>query len=103
MALPSLTNAQTGHIKIIYNFSGLDGEGEGAFPVIFDAAGNLYGTTTGFGSDGLCGNVYELSPDGAGHWIKQTLYTFTCGSEGGSPSEMVLDAAGNLYGTTADG
>lgn len=76
--------------------------------VIFDSAGNLYGTTffggnfncgTGFG----CGTVFELSPATGGGWTKTVLYIFN-GPDGENPSaSLVFDKAGNLYGTTAGG
>ncbi len=81
----------------------------GSFPnagVIFDSAGNLYGTTT-FGGPGcisaLCGSglVFELSPVSGGGWQEKVLYPFANGSDGGFPQAgLVFDAAGNLYGTT---
>jgi uncharacterized repeat protein (TIGR03803 family) len=69
--------------------------------VIFDAAGNLYGTTT-VGDDGRSGVVYELIPN-HGQWTAKTLlalegeYGFVC------QSSLILDAAGNLYGATSYG
>jgi uncharacterized repeat protein (TIGR03803 family) len=86
---------------------------DGANPiagVIFDAQGNLYGTTRfggsfGFG-DGL-GAVYELSPSAEGVWIEQVLHSFTGGLTNGDGDYpiggLILDAAGNLYGTTSGG
>lgn len=71
-----------------------------------DKAGNLYGTTND-GGDADCGTVFELSPPitpGVG-WTESVLYRFT-GAEGdGSAPEapLVLDPAGNLYGTTVGG
>src|ERR1035437_1017268 len=69
--------------------------------VIFDSAGNLYGTTQGGGTGG-CGTVYELSPSSSG-WTEKVLYNFQCGfsSDGQYPiGGLIFDAAGNLYGTT---
>jgi uncharacterized repeat protein (TIGR03803 family) len=68
-----------------------------------DAAGNLYGTTSGGGTSGAacngygCGTVYMLDPTG-----KETvLYNFSGGVDGATPNAgLVRDAAGNLYGTT---
>ena len=50
--------------------------------VIFDTAGNLYGTTRSTGAFG-CGNgvVFQLSPSGSG-WIENVLYTFQNGNDG---------------------
>jgi uncharacterized repeat protein (TIGR03803 family) len=85
----------------IYNFTGgSDGANpspEG--PLIFDAAGNLYGGTNNGGQYGK-GTVYELSPTGDGTWTEKVLHSFD-GSDGISPSGGVIaDAAGNLYGET---
>jgi uncharacterized repeat protein (TIGR03803 family) len=88
---------------VLYNFGSYanDAAGGGA-GLIFDAAGNLYGTTNGGGS-GNSGAVYELSPAGGG-WNETLLYQFTGGGDGGSPSSgLTFDAAGNLYGTTFAG
>ncbi len=83
----------------IYSFAGSP---DGAVPysgVIFDNAGNLYGTTTAGGASGN-GTVYELSPSGGG-WTERVLYSFTGGSDGSYPtSGLIFDAAGNLYGST---
>jgi uncharacterized repeat protein (TIGR03803 family) len=73
----------------------------------FDAFGNLYGTTYSggvngcFGSTFNCGTVFELSPTSGGGWIEKLLHNFGRGQDGSSPSAgLVLDASGNLYGTT---
>jgi uncharacterized repeat protein (TIGR03803 family) len=89
----------------IYIFQGLPfGSGhDGTNPtagVIFDAAGNLYGTTSYGGSKGV-GTVYKLSPNGAGGWTETVLYAFTDGADGGHPNGLIFDAAGNLYGVTS--
>ena len=70
--------------------------------VIFDQAGNLYGTTGGGGNGN--GVIFELSPSGSG-WTDTTLYEFHDGADdGGDPSGgLIFDAAGNLYGTTIAG
>jgi uncharacterized repeat protein (TIGR03803 family) len=85
--------------QAIYAFAGSP---DGATPysgVIFDNAGNLYGTTTAGGASGN-GAVYELSPSGSG-WTEQVLYSFTGGSDGSYPTAgLIFDASGNLYGAT---
>jgi uncharacterized repeat protein (TIGR03803 family) len=79
--------------------------GNGAYPksgVVFDRSGNLYGVFSGLGPH-RNGSVYELSPSGFG-WTEQTVYAFTGGSDGGVPvGGLILDASGNLYGTTQSG
>ena len=95
----------------LYNFQG--GTTDGEDPVaglIFDKAGNLYGTTEGGGVDGGnncgigCGAVFELSPSNGG-WKESILHFFTeKGGDGAIPQAgLVLDGAGNLYGTTPTG
>jgi uncharacterized repeat protein (TIGR03803 family) len=59
--------------------------------------GNLYGTTWGGGAGGR-GTVFQLTPSG----ILTVLYSFTGGSDGRWPAaNLFVDAAANLYGTTA--
>ena len=86
--------------KVLHSF---DQNGtDGAFPaaaLIFDTAGNLYGTTAGGGTYSK-GTVFELTPVGGGTWTEKVLYSFGNGTDGFSPySGLVFDAAGNLYGT----
>jgi len=80
-----------------------DGE-EPEAGVIFDAAGNLYGTTV-YGGANNDGVVFELTPGTNGSWTEKVLHSFAFdGKDGVSPyGGLVFDAAGNLYGTTAVG
>jgi uncharacterized repeat protein (TIGR03803 family) len=83
---------------VLYRFSG---SSDGVYPVnlVFDHAGNLYGSTLDGGAynNGL---VYQLTRTG-NSWVKNTLYAFTGGADGGGPNGMLaFDQAGNLYGTT---
>ncbi len=83
----------------IYNLSGADGP---TSALTMDAAGNLYGTTTG---DGVFeqGSVFKLSHSNNG-WSLTDLHDFVGGSEGYGPlGGVTMDASGNLYGTTAFG
>jgi uncharacterized repeat protein (TIGR03803 family) len=71
--------------------------------LIFDTAGNLYGEEEVDGAFGY-GMVFELAPNLDGTWTESVLYSFTGGSDGGYPSgRLSRDAAGNLYGTTGSG
>jgi uncharacterized repeat protein (TIGR03803 family) len=71
--------------------------------LVFDSAGNLYGTTIGGGTSGF-GAVYELSPAAGGGWTEQVLYSFTAGTDGSGPkSTLAIDPSGNLFGVTMAG
>ena len=91
---------------IIYNFSS---PADGLFPigdVTFDSAGNLYGTTEQGGAASCsCGTVFKLVRNSNGTWTKTTLYSFQGGDNDGMEpmSPLVIDQAGNLYGTTPYG
>ncbi len=87
-----------------YAFNGSNGANPFA-RVVFDHAGNLYGTT--FDGGNGSGLVYELTPSG-GSWTENILDNFTgcsgCGPAPANPfAEVVFDQSGNLYGTTWDG
>jgi uncharacterized repeat protein (TIGR03803 family) len=96
---------------LLYSFEGSDGIGPDSV-LVADGAGNLYGTTSGGGNSECggtgCGVVFELSPQSGGNWAETVLYTFcslsSC-ADGREPLDgpLVLDAAGNLYGTTHEG
>ncbi len=68
-------------------------------PEIIDASGNLYGTTWGPDTNG---SIFKLSHNN-GSWTYTDLYDFTGGADGASPGGLVLDANGNLWGTTWQG
>ena len=93
--------------SVLYSFTG---GSDGAYPfagLIFDNAGNLYGTTSGGGLPGCsnayttgCGVVFELTPNLDGTWTEAILYSFTGGADGAQPeTRLAFDAFGNLYGT----
>ncbi|HUI84921.1 MAG TPA: choice-of-anchor tandem repeat GloVer-containing protein [Candidatus Binatia bacterium] len=68
----------------------------------FDVTGNLYGTTFADGPYGQ-GDVFRLSPAN-GRWTYTSLHDFTGGDDGAMPDgAVVLDSAGNIYGTTENG
>ena len=73
--------------------------------LIFDSAGNLYGTTE-FDNQGNCGCgvVYKLSPVSGEGWTQTLLQVFEGGSGGKFPQAgLVPDGSGNFYGTTSGG
>jgi uncharacterized repeat protein (TIGR03803 family) len=88
-----------GNFSVLYSFTG-GNDGSGPYAgVTRDSAGNLYGTTTG--CPGACyGAVYKL--DTVSNLT--VLWDFTGGSDGGFPyGGVIMDPAGNLYGTTSFG
>ncbi len=95
--------------KVIYSFRGGNDGSSPMGALIADHAGNLYGTTAEGGSSNCangCGTVFRLTPPSAqgGPWTETVLYRFTAGSDGAAPeSNLIFDAAGSLYGTTAGG
>jgi uncharacterized repeat protein (TIGR03803 family) len=92
----------------LYRFGGgSDGANPYGADLIFDQAGNIYGTTYGGGTgscSGGCGTVYKLTPSN-GSWTESILYTFTqSGGDGQHPwGGVIFDPSGNLYGTTVYG
>ena len=71
--------------------------------LVFDQAGNLYGTTSRGGAHGA-GTVFKLTPNGDGTWAQNVLYSFKAGNDGAGPeASLIFDQGGNLYGTTAEG
>ena len=89
--------------QVIYSFGSSTSDGIVPYGgVVFDSKGNLYGTTSfGYGNQGT---VFQLVPGPNGTWTENTLYNFSGGSDGGYPTAgVILDTAGNIYGTTDNG
>jgi len=90
--------------SVLWSFgNGLDG----AAPddVIIDANGNLFGTTRAGGAYGG-GTAFELTPPSATgeNWSEAILWSFGNGADPGGPTVgLILDAKGNLFGTTNGG
>ena len=100
-------------LSTLYSFTdGSDGGGPSA-ALLFDSAGNLVTTASGGGNSGCrlegyiggpgCGTVVKLTSS-AGIWVLSAFYDFPSPTDGGTPmSNLIADAAGNLYGTTEYG
>ena len=91
----------TGTETILHSFTGGTSDGSGPLAgLIIDNAGNLYGTTPSGGTKGD-GTVFKVSPTGT----ETVLYSFAGGpTDGANPvGNLVMDSAGNLYGTTTYG
>ena len=110
LALAPPSSAQWNE-QVLYSFQG---GSDGSTPVgaiVFDKQGNLYGATSYAASPscpgvGGCGMVYQLSPpaNNGGPWTETILHVFqglAFGDGGGPEGGLVMDAEGNLYGTTA--
>lgn len=90
-------------LTTLYAFKGMPDAGSAYGGLLADASGDLFGTTYYGGAKGA-GSVFELSPAGMRRWKERVLYSFTGGTDGGSPtSTLVLDPAGDLLGTTSAG
>jgi len=89
----------------LYSFTGgSDGGQPYLGDLVFDSAGDIYGTASAGGGQGCfgygCGVVFKLTPSGGG-WTETVLYTFSGNDDGANPfNGVTFDGAGNLYGTT---
>ncbi len=97
---PPLQSGGNWTLTFLVSFEGGTGPPQGG--LVIDQSGNFYGTALGDGTCGFvsCGLVYELSQS-QGQWFEMPLYSFRGQEDGAEPvGSLVLDAAGNLYGTT---
>jgi uncharacterized repeat protein (TIGR03803 family) len=102
--------APDGTETVLHSFPSTATDGESPYQgLAIDSSGNLYGTTELGGNSSGCGTIFKVTPGGA----ETVLYTFS-GPDGCSPGEsfsslsnsepgLIIDATGNLYGTTAQG
>jgi len=99
LGVVTIQSVQAQTFKVLFNFTG-SADGESPYgSLVRDTEGNLYGTTEAGGASGA-GTVFKVDKSGT-HTV---LYSFKGGSDGANPYVGVIrDAAGNLYGTTANG
>jgi len=103
MSLILIGDAHASTENVLYSFGSSPDANGPVSGLTFDAAGNLYGTAAsgGANSDGA---VFQLTPGTGGKWNESVIYSFTGKSDGMVPlGGVILDAAGNLYGTTSRG
>jgi uncharacterized repeat protein (TIGR03803 family) len=106
-----LSQSITGQWKetILYKFTGGADGGGPSGSLVFDVAGNLYGTTVSGGNletcnQAGCGTVFKLSPNQNGTWTDTTLYDFLGNTDAEQPGTgVIFDTAGNLYGAAGGG
>ncbi len=89
--------------SVVYSFENTTASFPGTLAI--DSTGNLYGSA--LGGTSYSGILFELSPPtvSGGSWTENVLYNFQgpAASDGSYPSSLILDAAGNIYGTTEFG
>jgi uncharacterized repeat protein (TIGR03803 family) len=88
--------------NVLYSFTGQTDGGLANSPLVFDSSGSLYSTTVAGGSNGL-GNVFKMTRSTKGKWALTTLYSFESIDGVYPEGGVILDTAGNLYGTTYEG
>lgn len=94
-----LTNSGSGWTEqVVWAFTG-GSDGEEPVSVILDAAGNLFGATSGGGSH-HGGVIFKLT-NGSGGWTFTPIYNMVGTAPCGVVGRLTLDSAGNLYGVTA--
>jgi uncharacterized repeat protein (TIGR03803 family) len=87
---------------VVYNFKGEDGDGDRPDAgIVLDAKGNLYGTTEEGGNSNV-GVIFEISKDGEEKILHEFCSRKNC-DDGAYPSNLIMDAQGNLYGTAYGG
>jgi uncharacterized repeat protein (TIGR03803 family) len=88
---------------VLHSFGNVDDGAEPAAGVVFDAHGNLWGTTVSGGQYLYWGTVFEMVLSD-GDWTESVLYSFDNGTDGGQPAAgLIFDRKGALYSTTLSG
>jgi len=88
--------------RVLYSFAGSPDGASSISGLVFDAAGNMYGTTSEGGAGK--GTIFELSPNGDGTWTESVAYSFAGAPDGAFPYDGMLgDGVGNFFGATVHG
>jgi uncharacterized repeat protein (TIGR03803 family) len=102
----SVNSFAQGQFKVLHVFEGQGTDAKYPGQITMDAAGNLYGVAQGgfTACNNGCGVVYEFLRAGSG-WTYKGIYGFKGKGygDGSTPIGVVVDGAGNLYGTTSGG
>ncbi len=104
-AITFAAGAASAQEKVIYNFLNPDDASTPKGSLIFDASGNLYGTSYygyyGDIDDATSGTVFELSPPSVpgGKWTEQVLWSAASNQLRNPLGNLIFDANGNLYGS----
>jgi len=96
-----LVKTSSGYASSVTNLAVLP-DGIGLSPkIVLDAQGDIFGITAAGGANGA-GSIFELAKTSTGYAATvQTLYSFAGSADGGSPVDLVIDKAGNLFGVSA--
>jgi uncharacterized repeat protein (TIGR03803 family) len=95
-AVLSISNISAQTVKTLYTWPG-GGGGNPEGNLVFDSAGNLYGTTADPGGT----TVFELTPNSDGAWTFNVLWASAGGSDPNNVRPgVIFDASGNLYATS---
>lgn len=88
---------------VLHNFAGGTAGGEPLGSLVFDSSGSLYGTASSVYPEYATGAAFKVSPNPDGTWSETLLHSFK-GPDGANPtSNVVFDAAGNMYFPTMSG
>ena len=91
---------------VLYSFQGGSDGDSPLSTLVFDGAGNLFGTTSVDGDPGCaCGTIFKLSPGTNGQWTETVVHRFKGPTgDGGFPYPgMVPDSSGHFYGAARNG
>jgi uncharacterized repeat protein (TIGR03803 family) len=98
----TLATSAAAEYRILHQFTGTKDGANPSGELILGTDGSLYGTAAAGGAYGW-GTIFRLKFNTDGTWTETVLYNFTGAADGGSPSGIIFDAAGDLYGTTYTG